>query len=424
MPSQISFELKTLPSRILLLLFAVILLAALVIVLRWCVADSAAMRVDDKEIAKMAAAWAPDDPQTHFALAALYEKGFLPDDAAGAAGAYERAAALSSSDYRYWLPLARAREHSGDIAGAESALRRALTLAPNYAQVHWALGNVLLREGRTDEAFAEMRQAIDGNAAFAVTAAGIALQFSDEGYLAILEKFGNAPAMKAAMALTLARQKKFDESLALWNSLSEEDRNISFKENGGQLSALLLAEKKFRHLVQMNSSSGQGDPAAPVIGAFTNAGFEIPIDIADIFTFNWLIAPGPQPVIGVDDKQKHSGNFSLVMIFAKGSGREFRQISQTVAVDSGASYRFRVFIRSEIKTTGALRWEIVDVNSGEVIAATKDISAENNGWEELSADLKTGAQTEGIIVRLVRSGCQNCSVEGKIWFDDLSLEKK
>ncbi|HEV7643217.1 MAG TPA: tetratricopeptide repeat protein [Pyrinomonadaceae bacterium] len=428
MPSQISFELKTLPGRILLLLFAVVLLAALVIVLRWCVADSAAMRVEDKEIAKLATVWAPDDSQTHYALGVLYEKGFLPEDAANAAQAYERAAALSPSDYRYWLPLARAREHSGDTPGAEKALRHALTLAPNYAQVHWALGNVLLREGRTEEAFAEMRRAIEGNAAFAVTAAGTALQFSDEGYLAVLEKFGNTPAMKAALALTLARQKKFDESLALWNSLSEAEKNISFKENGDQLSGLLLKEKKFRHLVQMHSASGEkggeNGAARPAVGAFTNPGFETPIDIADPSPFNWQIPVGAQPAIGVDDKQRHSGSFSLVMIFAKGSGKDFRQIYQVVAVDSGASYRFRVFIQSQIKTTGALRWEIVDANSGEVLGATKDISAESTGWEELNADLKTSAQTEGLIVRLVRNGCQNCSIEGKIWFDDLSIEKR
>ena len=410
-----------------MLLFAVILLAALVLVLRWCVADSAAMRVEDKEIARLAAPWAPDDPQPHYALAVLYEKGFLPADTVNAAQAYERAAALSPSDYRYWLPLARAREHSGDVEGAEKALRRALALAPNYAQVHWALGNVLLREGRTEEAFAEMRRAVDGNSAFAVTAAGTALQFSDEGYLAVLEKFGNSPVMKAALALTLARQQKFDEGLALWNSLSEEEKNISFKENRDQLSGLLLKEKKFRHLMQMNSvpraSSGEIGAAPPAVGAFTNAGFETPVDIADPSPFNWQIPVGAQPAIGVDDKQKHSGGFSLVMIFAKGSGKEFRQISQTVAVDSSSSYRFRIFIHSEIQTTGALKWEIVDANSGEVLASAKDISAASNGWEELSADLKTSAQTEGIIVRLVRGGCQNCSIEGKIWFDDLSLEK-
>ncbi len=407
-----------------MLLFAGVLLAALVMVLRWCVADSAAMRVEDKEIAKLAAVWAPDDPQTHYALAVLYEKGFLTEDAVAAAQAYERAAALSPSDYRYWLPLARAREHSGNIPGAEKALRHALALAPNYAQVHWALGNVLLREGRAEEAFAEMRRAIEGNAAFAVTASGTALQFSDEGYLAVLEKFGNTPVMKAALAGALARQKKFDESLALWNSLSEQEKNISFKENGDQLSGILLKEKKFRHLVQMHSVSGENGAARPAVGAFTNPGFETPIDIADPSPFNWQIPVGAQPAIGVDDKQNHSGGFSLVMIFAKGSGKDFRQISQLVAVDSGASYRFRVFIRSEIKTTGALKWEIVDANSGEVLGATKDISAESSGWEELSADLKTSAQTEGVIVRLVRGGCQNCSIEGKIWFDDLSLEKK
>lgn len=425
MPSRISLGLHSFFNRILLPVAALLLLAALIFVVRWCVADAASTRAEDKAIIELTTAWAPDDPQTHYALASIYEKGFLPDDMAEAVRAYEKAAALSPSDYRYWLPLARAREQSGDSEGAEKALRYALGLAPNYAQIHWALGNVLLRQGRTDEAFAEMRLAVDANPVFAAAAASTALQFSDGDYPAILQKLGNSSEIKAAMALTLARQKRFDEGLAVWNSVPEDERRSSLKENGTELFNILLKEKKFRYALQVKAQPGQDNLSGqPAVGVFSNSGFETPVDISDTSPFSWQIAPGAQPLIGVDDKQKHGGNFSLGMVFAKSSGKDFRQISQTVTVDSNTSYRFKVFLRSDIRTTGALRWEIADANSGEVLAATKDISAENTGWEELAADFKTGAQTEGVIIRLVRPGCQNCSIEGKVWFDDFSLEKK
>ena len=422
MPSRISFGLNSLSGRILLPIVALFLLAALIFVLRWCVADAASARVDDKAIAQLTTTWAPDDPQTHFALATLYEKGFLPDDIANSVSAYERAAALSPADFRYWLPLARAREHNGDIEGAEKILRYALVLAPNYAQIHWALGNVLLRQGKTEEAFSEMKQAVNGNSIFASTAVFTALQFSDDGYSEILKKLGNSSDVKAAMALALVKQKKFDDGLAVWNSISDEEKQTSLRERGDELFNALLVEKKFRHALQVKALSGT--PSQSAAGIFSNPGFEAQVDISDTSPFSWQIARGAQPVIGVDDNQKHSGKFSLGIIFAKSSGKDFRQISQTVAVDSGKAYRFKVFLRSEIRTTGALRWEIADANSGEVLAATKDISAENTAWEELTADLKTGAQTEGVIVRLTRPGCQNCSIEGKVWFDDFSLETR
>ena len=424
MPSRISLGLNSFFYRILLPVAALLLLAALIFVLRWCVADAASIRADDKAIIELAAAWAPDDPQTHYALASLYEKSFLPEDIAKAVPEYEKAAALSPSDYRFLLPLARAREQSGDSEGAEKALRYALRLAPNYAQIHWALGNVLLRQGRSDEAFAEMRLAVDANPVFAAPAASTALQFSDEDYPVILQKLGNSSEIKAAMALTLARQKRFDEGLAVWGSVPEDERRSSFKEKSTELFNILLAEKKFRYALKVKAQPGQDNSGQPAVGVFSNSGFETPVDISDTSPFSWQIAPGAQPLIGVDDKQKHGGNFSLGMVFAKSSGKDFRQISQTVTVESNTSYRFKVFMRSEIQTTGALRWEIADANSGEVLAATKDISAENTGWEELAADFKTGAQTEGVIIRLVRPGCQNCSIEGRIWFDDFSLEKR
>jgi Tfp pilus assembly protein PilF len=416
MASPISLATDTLAARILLPLVALLFLAGCIFVLRWCIADAATARVNDPAIAELLTTWAPDDPQTHYSLAALYEKSYQPEDGIKAVVEYEKAAALSPGDYRYWIPLARAREHNGDIAGAETALRYALNLAPSYAQIHWSLGNVLLREGKTDEAFAEMRQAIDANPVFAVTAASTALQFSDEGYAAILQKLGNSAETKAAMAMVLARQKKFDDSLAVWKTLSDEERNTAFKDQGAELFNTLLAEKKFRLASQIRTLQAAG--------TFSNPGFEAPIDLTDTSPFNWRIAQGAQPLIGVDANQKHGGNYSLGIVFAKNSGKDFRQVSQNVPVQSSAAYHFTIFIRSEINATGALRWELADAETGAVLGSTKDISGAANGWEELTADVRTGPQAEALIVRLVKAGCQNCSIEGKVWFDDLALEKR
>jgi tetratricopeptide (TPR) repeat protein len=407
MASPISLATDTLAARILLPLIALLFLAGCIFVLRWCIADAATARVNDPAIAELLTTWAPNDPQTHYSLAALYEKSYQPEDGVKAVAAYEKAAALSPGDYRYWIPLARAREHNGDIAGAETALRYALNLAPNYAQIRWALGNVLLREGKTDEAFVEMRRAIDANPVFAVTAASTALQFSHEGYAAILQKLGNSAETKAAMTMVLARQTKFDDSLAVWKTLSDEERNTAFKDQGAELFSLASQIRTLQ-----------------AAGTFSNPGFEAPIDLTDASPFNWRIAQGAQPLIGVDANQKHGGNYSLGIIFAKNSGKDFRQISQNVPVESNTAYRFTIFIRSEMNTTGALKWELADAETGAVLGSTKGVSGAAAGWEELAADVKTGPQTEALIVRLVKTGCQNCSIEGKIWFDDLALEKR
>src|ERR1041385_6402279 len=56
------------------------------------------------------------------------------------------------------MALGIAQEQAGDPAKAEQALKRAVALAPAYAYPHWYLGNLLLRNNRYDEAFAELQE--------------------------------------------------------------------------------------------------------------------------------------------------------------------------------------------------------------------------------------------------------------------------
>jgi Flp pilus assembly protein TadD len=149
---------------------AVALIPAAWLVVRWSMAGSAVQRADDAQLAVYLTTLAPDDPRTHAAAAVQLEKSFDPDDIARALGELETAAALAPANYAAWLDLGRARERSGDTEGAETALRRALELAPNYSRVRWALGNALLRQGRLDEAFPEIRKAVAGDKTFGTPA--------------------------------------------------------------------------------------------------------------------------------------------------------------------------------------------------------------------------------------------------------------
>ena len=54
-------------------------------------------------------------------------------------------------------------EQEGNIAESETALRRAVALAPAYSFPHWYLGNLLLRNNRFDEAFPELRTATEAD---------------------------------------------------------------------------------------------------------------------------------------------------------------------------------------------------------------------------------------------------------------------
>ena len=386
---------------------------------KWGMASSAAVRAEDADVAEFVTGLAPDDPQTHYSAAVLLEKSFEQGDVQKSLNELEIATGLAPENYLYWLDLGRARERSGDTEGAERALRRALDLAPNYARVQWALGNALLRQGRVDEAFAEIQKAVAGDPeSFANPAAVAAWQFFDRDIDTIRRFGGGSIQFDAALAALLVREKRLDDALELWKQLPPDQRRTSLRETGAALVAALLAEKHFRSASEVSAElDGNGEPKPERV---TNGGFESAVKPTGAGPFEWAIAPGLQPQIVLSSGQKHSGNNSLLLVFNSNDGKEFRTVSELVAVQPNTPYELLVFYRADIKTNASFKWEIVDASVGEQIAVSDPIANNTPDWSQLN--LKFTSASDGIILRLTRDNCgQICPATGSIGFDDISL---
>jgi len=74
-------------------------------------------------------------------------------------------AATQSPEQRQnaWYNLAVLQGASNDAAGVERSLRAAIQVAPTWFKPHWTLARLLSAEGRTGEAVAEARKALDLN---------------------------------------------------------------------------------------------------------------------------------------------------------------------------------------------------------------------------------------------------------------------
>jgi tetratricopeptide (TPR) repeat protein len=390
---------------------------------KWFFANTIASRSVYKEIAELAVDWAPDDPQTHFASAVLHEKTFLPADLPKSAAEFEQAVALSPYDFRLWFELGKARERRGNAEGAEKAFRKALELAPNYSQVHWALGNFLLRQGNEAEAFAEIRKAAEGDKNYANPAVSSAWQLFQGDTARIKSYVGESPNLKAAFALVLAKEKRFDEALDVWKSLPEAARTAEFKANGGEIYQKMLEAKKYRSALEIFSDISASDEQQFALGRITNGGFETNISPQNPDVFEWQIGEGVEPQIFVDKTQKHGGEISLVIVFNNKDGKAFRNISQAVAVEANRKYVFETFYKSDLKTATTFKWEIVDaVDNARILASTEAIAA-NADWTSLKTEFVVPETTEAVLVRLARVPCNTtlCPISGKLWFDDFSL---
>ena len=385
----------------------------------WGFASTVSAGADNKEVGALLAELSPGDPQTHFASAVLHEKTFEPADLQTALREYEAAAALSPHNYLSWLELGTALDRAGEKERAETALRRAHALAPNYPRVAWALGNFLLRDGRNDEAYAELRKAVAGDASFAAAVATVALQMSDGDAQLVRSRLENSYRVNASLALLLAQQKRFDEAAELWKTVPVEDEKTS--ETAKTLRQLFLEEKKFRAAIAINS--GNGIPIS--LETITNPGFESVVKIEGADAFDWRVPATNCPQFVITDAQKRSGKYSLIAVFNIAEPCDFRSITQLVAVRPARAYTLNAAYRADLKAKAAFQLEIVSAADGKRLAVSTPLE-HSTGWAELSINFSVPQETDGIEIRLIRGECVGlaCSATGNLWFDDLSLVAK
>ena len=290
-----SIKLSPAASRVIIPILTIICVVVFYFFAKWFFANTIAGHAEIKQVADLAVDLAPSDPEAHLSSAILYDKSFIFSDLPKSVAEYEQTVALSPYDFRWWFELGRARERNGDAQGAEAALRKSLELAPNYSQVQWTLGNILLREGKSDEAFAQIRQAAEGDPAFANPAILSAWQIFQGDTAQIKNYVGSSVNLRAAFASVLAKEKRFDESLQIWNSLPEALKTNDFKTTGEEIYQKMTEAKKYRAALQIYSQISDSDDKKFALGKITNSGFEVETSKTS-GVFDWQIADGIEPL--------------------------------------------------------------------------------------------------------------------------------
>src|SRR5215813_2780290 len=93
------FKVDSIVRRIVFFAILIIVVALHWYIAKWAFANMISSRADRTEIADIAVSLAPDDPQTHYAAAVLYDKTFLPQDQSRSLSEYERAVSLAPHNY-------------------------------------------------------------------------------------------------------------------------------------------------------------------------------------------------------------------------------------------------------------------------------------------------------------------------------------
>jgi tetratricopeptide (TPR) repeat protein len=433
MPQEvIHVNVRKLPVRILLIL---LLLAAGVwsyYVIRWYLGNTLAEYFDPTEgtldAAHMAARMAPDDPLTHWRIAQVAQKTLPLDQQAAAIAEYERAVSLSPNDYRFWMTLGTAQEQTGNTAKAELALRRAVALAPAYAYPRWYLGNLLLRNGRYDEAFVELRLAAQADIELLPQLFNLVWEIYSNDPEALKNAVGKSAGARANFALYLIGRKRVEEGLRIWNDLSSEEKRLN-KDAGEKMISNLILELRYHDALQVWNDI-MSDKFHMEIDRIFDGSFEEPVAYAPDTIFGWQVKGAPQMHIGIDPNKSHNGVRSLRLVFQVRTNIQELNASQLVAVQPNKEYEFECYVATDkVEAGSAPQIQILDANTGEALGTTAMAPSGTSDWNRIGFNFKTSDKTRAVMLKIVRFTCSNedtpiCPIFGSVWYDDFSLKRR
>lgn len=365
--------------------------------------------------ADQAVSLAPADAEVHRARARVLNRLHMPGEARNS---LEIASRLRYRDDYLWIELGRAREEVGDTSAALTAFDQAVRYAPYYAHTYWQRGNLKLRMGQYDEAFADLRAAAASRKSFTPTLIDLAWGLS-RGDAKTAEQLIqiSTDQDRFAFARFLAQKGKGKESVAQFRLIVTGRSD----ENRRELVRDLTTAKAFREAFELWRTDPSLKP--PVI---LNAGFEDRIDPASPdSTFGWLVFGKSEAKIVRDESQKLSGRASLLLGLNGNWKGPAETISQKIVVEPERRYRISFGVKTkDIVTGGPPAIAVKDAGNDQRLGESPAFPTPSSDWQKISFEFSTRPETQAILLEFTRvtNECSPCPIFGELWLDDFVIE--
>jgi tetratricopeptide (TPR) repeat protein len=348
-------------------------------------------------------------------------------DLANAKAHARRAVDLSPHDYRFRITLASIEEAEGDRSAAEASLEAARALAPNYWNVHYRLGNLLVREGKLAQSLDEFRIAAAANSALLPGTLDLLWRASRGDVNAVQTTAGTSPKARLTLAQFLLKVSRSAEAESVFGSIDRAGRLASSTESSAFLNAL-IATGELGPARDFWSDLAGADRQSTLVW---NGGFELDL-LKNFPQFDWSFGRSEYARFAIDTAVAHSGSRSLRIEFA---GRDTTQldneIKQLVPVRPGARYTLECYAKtSELETPEGPRVVVANSASSAWIAASEPVAHGSGDWQRLAIDFvapqSASGPTSAVFVSIKRKPkfSYDEPTRGTVWFDDFSLKEQ
>lgn len=327
-------------------------------------------------------------------------------------------------DYRQRLLLATVKEARGDRAAAEQALEEALSLAPNYAEVHWRFANLLLRQGKLVKSVAEFRAANSSNVALLPGTLDLLWRVSGGNLAAVQAVTPRDPKSQVMLAQFLLKQSRPSDAITI---ISGIDRgSLAGLPEISTFITSLVAEGRLQEArgLWVGMVSGTYEQPGRSLPSVWNGGFESDIE-KNMSQFDWAINRNEYAIPSLDSTTAHSGVRSLRIDFTgRDTTRLDGQVKQTIIVRPGVRYRLECYVKTErLESPEGPRIVVADGASSVEIATSAPVPNGSNDWRLVSFDFKTPESARAAVVTLRRipKFSYDKPTLGAVWLDDFVL---
>ena len=401
-------------------------LLVIIVVSRFVIGTLADHRVQvSREMLQVPVGYFPNSPRLNarFALAELSE---ADRDLSSAKAHAQRAVTLSPNDYRLRLTLASVEEASGDRTAAKTSLEAARALAPHYWNVHYRLGNFLIREGKLDESLESLRIAVAANDRLLPGTLDLVWRASRGDVNSVETVAGTAPKARLTLAQFLLKASRPAEAATVFGSIDRAARLASSTESSAFLNSLIAVGELGPARALWGEVAGR-DRDSTILW---NGGFESDV-LKNFAQFDWSFGRSEYARFAMDTAVSHGGARSLRIEFVGLDTTQLdNEIRQLVIVKPGVRYSLECYAKArELDTPEGPRVVVSDSASSAWTVSSEPVARGSGDWQRLSVDFvaphSADAATSAIYVSIKRKPkfSYDEPTRGTVWFDDFALNE-
>lgn len=384
------------------------------------------INLQTREGYERAARLEPRDFQNWLLLGRYWQYNLEEPDTARALQAYNVALSLNPRSADLWTDLGTAYETQGNVAAARDAFLHAKNTYPLSAEIAWRYANFLLRKGDLDTAFLEMRRAVQTEPKLGAEALSRAL--SAEPNIALVLDRVLPPLSDAYTGAIFDQVSEGNTANAVlvWNKLAALHPKLPLQTYTYYLVGALLREKQVaeaqRVWKEAADFAGFGSLPGPADSVLWDGGFE-----SGIFGsgFAWALPGGVQGVqFSFDEREKHSGNQSLRLLFNGRYNLSLNGPCAEVSVQPSTTYHFSAWVKTlSITTEQGIRFQMRPMGTPVASTAVTSDLRGTQPWTNVETSWTSGKDVQELQVCVARLPSQEFDdkIQGIAWVDDVSL---